>query len=71
MQVLSKEDLIELTGYKRPKDQIKHLSHHGINFGVDKFQRPKVLLSHIEERLGSKKPSHKKQRSPELNLDLI
>jgi hypothetical protein len=40
---LSADDLVVLTGYKRPADQARWLEEHGIPFTINARGRPVVL----------------------------
>ena len=46
--VLTRDELIELTGYKQPKRQVAWLRQQGISLYVAANGRPKVLRSTLE-----------------------
>ena len=54
---LTREEIAELTDYKRSADQIRCLRDHGYRFDVGASGRPKVLRSVIEQRLGTRAKS--------------
>lgn len=49
---LSREDLIELTGFRYAAKQIAWLKENGFLFEVGGDGRPKVLRSYVVSRLG-------------------
>ncbi len=46
--ILTRDELIELTGYKQPKRQVAWLRQQGISLYVAANGRPKVLRSTLE-----------------------
>lgn len=50
--VLSQEELRELTGYVRGKDQARWLGNKGWLFELDAHGRPKVARSYFEQKMG-------------------
>ncbi len=46
--VLTRDELVELTGYKQPKRQVAWLRQQGISLYVAANGRPKVLRSTLE-----------------------
>lgn len=54
MLLLTDDEVREVTGYKRPADQIRWLRDGGWLFEVARG-RPKVLRSYVEERMGGTK----------------
>jgi hypothetical protein len=53
---LFQDDLINLTGYKRPSDQRRWLTQHGWNFEVSATGKNIVLLDEAHAHLLSTKP---------------
>lgn len=51
---LTHEQLVDLTDYKRPFEQIKWLRENGYPFEVGSSGRPKVLVRVLETRLEPK-----------------
>ena len=49
--LLSPEELLELTDYRRAADQIRWLTDHGWKFEVGATGRPKVLRAEAERRM--------------------
>lgn len=65
---LTREELRDLTDYKRPSDQIRWLTEHGYRFDVGASGRPKVLRSFVGNRLeNGKKPRTKSPRFDMVN----
>ena len=56
--ILSKEQLIELTGKMKPSAQIRALRSMGINHRIRPDGTPAVSESHIESILGDGTPAH-------------
>ncbi len=52
MMLLSKDELVELTGYKYPSKQIAWLRENRFPFTVGGDRRPKVLRSAVVSMLG-------------------
>lgn len=50
---LTNDDIIELTECKTTTNQITWLARNGIKFLLSHNGKPKVLVSHIEEIMGS------------------
>jgi len=66
---VSRDELQELTGFKKKSLQIKQLSNFGIPFEVNRLGSPVVLRSAIEDTLsGTKLP---KKRSKSINLESL
>ncbi len=63
---LSKEDLEQMTGFKRPSRQRKWLDHNGYRFDVNAAGRPVVLMSAVEQKLG---PTQNPRQTP--NFDAL
>lgn len=57
MLFLTKDEVIELTGYKKPALQRRWLIEHGYKFEVRADGRPVVLASTIEHKLRGKAPA--------------
>jgi hypothetical protein len=47
---LSKDELIKLTGYRRPSYQRRWLRHRGWAFEIGADKRPKVLREHARRQ---------------------
>lgn len=62
---LDHDELEDLTGYKRAADQRRWLIQNGYKHELDARNRPKVLRSHVEQRLGG---SIDATREPKLRL---
>lgn len=62
---LTHEELIELTGYKRPDKQREWLRLRAYPFELDARDRPKVLRAAVERRLGARMDT---PREPKLRL---
>jgi len=62
---LTEEEVAELTGYKRPTDQVRWLREEKFGFVIDGNGRAKVLREVVLARLGSG-PS--KRKEPQLRL---
>ncbi len=52
---LDEKELIELTGYKRGKDQCAWLSDRGWVFELDAHGRPRVLVEYCRYKMGAAK----------------
>lgn len=50
--LLNKNELIDLTGYFRPKAQTKWLTTNGYKYEIAADGRPRVLKSVVEKKLG-------------------
>ncbi len=59
---LTKNEIVELTGYKYPGKQISWLSQQGFKFIVSSDCCPKVLRDHICQVLGSKEKISRQTR---------
>ncbi|WOX99933.1 DUF4224 domain-containing protein [Dickeya fangzhongdai] len=68
--LLSEDDLIELTGYKYPSKQIEVLRRAGISFVVRRDGRPRVTWTHVNSALNGIKAPAEKQK-PQPNFDAI
>lgn len=64
---LSRDELHELTDYKRPAEQIRWLTKRGYRFEVGASGRPKVLRATVETRL----ENHAKTRAKTPRFDLV
>lgn len=64
---LTREEIINLTGYKYRNKQIQWLLNHGYKFDISADGSPKVLIAFVEALLGYE-PSKHKRKPPELNL---
>lgn len=62
---LSDEEVAELTGYKRARDQVRWLERERFGFVIDGNGRPKVLREVVLARLGS---VSSKRKEPQLRL---
>jgi len=60
------EEIATLTGRKRAKGQIEWLTGHGFTFEVGADGKPKVLVAHVNERLGAR--AEPVRVEPELHL---
>lgn len=65
---LSQNEIIELTGYKYYKKQIKWLIYNKIKHLVGIDGKPKVLISHIENELGSNNKNSLKKLEPDFSI---
>ncbi|GAB7197607.1 DUF4224 domain-containing protein [Dickeya oryzae] len=68
--LLSDDELIELTGYKYPSKQIEVLRRAGISFVVRRDGRPRVTWTHVNSALNGIKAPTEKQK-PQPNFDAI
>ena len=68
---LTKEELVELTGYKSRKKQMQWLAQNDIKFLVSGIGEPKVLKSAIEELLGAGESGKRLRKRVEPNWDAI
>ena len=50
--LLTPDEIIDLTDYQRPADQIRWLSSHGWHYEVGASGRPKVSRQYAETRMG-------------------
>lgn len=62
---LTEEEVAELTGYKRSRDQVRWLERERFGFVIDGNGRPKVLREVVLARLGS---VSSKRKEPQLRL---
>jgi len=62
---LTTDELEDLTGYKRRSSQREWLRARAYPFELDAWGRPKVLRSHVEQRLGG---TIDRPREPRLRL---
>ncbi len=62
---LTEEEVAELTGYKRARDQVRWLDRERFGFVIDGNGRPKVLREVVLARLGS---VSSKRKEPQLRL---
>lgn len=62
---LTKEEVADLTGYRKPSAQIKWLQVHQFAFAVGGDGQPKVLSQVVVNRLGGQT---EQKKSPELRL---
>ena len=62
---LTEEEVAELTGYKRARDQVRWLERERFGFVIDGNGRPKVLREVVLARLGS---VSSKRKEPQLRL---
>lgn len=62
---LTEEEVAELTGYKRARDQVRWLERERFGFVIDGNGRPKVLREVVMARLGS---VSSKRKEPQLRL---
>ena len=63
---LDRDELVQLTGRKRPSSQIKWLREHGYPVEVSAAGRPIVLRAEVERRLSTEETP--KRRSPRWDL---
>ncbi|GKX39533.1 DUF4224 domain-containing protein [Pectobacterium versatile] len=68
--LLTDDELIELTGYKYPSKQSAALTRAGISFVVRKDGRPRVTWAHVNAALNGIKEPKEKQK-PQPNFDAI
>lgn len=59
---LKKEEVCEITGFKRASLQIEFLRKNGYTFGMDRMGQPKILRSHMEVMLGGSIDKPRKKR---------
>lgn len=52
---LTSDDIKDLTGYKTHAKQIGWLMQNGIKFLISQDGKPRVLVSHLQEIMGSTK----------------
>lgn len=45
---LTRDEIVDLTGYKNPKDQVRHLESLRVPYLTDRFGRPKVVRTSLE-----------------------
>ena len=64
---LSKEEMIELTGYKNRPGQIRWLVERGYKFEIARDGRPRVLKAAIIKALGGNEEPEPKKRRVEPN----
>ena len=62
---LTEDEVAELTGYKRARDQVRWLERERFGFVIDGNGRPKVLREVVLARLGS---VSSKRKEPQLRL---
>lgn len=62
---LTEEEVAELTGYKRARDQVRWLERERFGFVIDGNGRPKVLREVVLARLGF---VSSKRKEPQLRL---
>lgn len=62
---LTEEEVADLTGYKRARDQVRWLERERFGFVIDGNGRPKVLREVVLARLGS---VSSKRKEPQLRL---
>jgi hypothetical protein len=62
--ILSRSDLVELTGYQRPGRQIAWLKRHGLRFFVAADGHPRVLRADLE------RPENQRRNAPRLPVAL-
>ena len=62
---LTEEEVSELTGYKRARDQVRWLERERFGFVIDGNGRPKVLREVVLARLRS---VSSKRKEPQLRL---
>lgn len=58
---LNRDQLEQLTDYKRPSAQIRWLIENGYSFDVGASGRPKVLSASVSDKLGKQQPTRKHQ----------
>jgi hypothetical protein len=63
---LSKEEIIQLTGYKFPKKQAEFLRSRGYVFEVDCYGNPIILRSYLEQILGGTKLRSTRKTEPDI-----
>lgn len=68
--LLSDDELIELTGYKYPSKQIGVLRRSGISFIIRRDGRPRVTWTHVNNALNGIQTPVEKQK-PQPNFDAI
>ncbi len=59
--ILSRDELVALTGYKQPSKQITWLQQYGIRVFVSRAGHPRVLRSHLESN------GYQKRTTPDLD----
>lgn len=62
---LTEEEVAELTGYKRTKDQVRWLDGERFGYVIGGDGRPRVLREVVLARLGS---ASSKRKEPQLRL---
>lgn len=60
--------MVEITDYKRPKDQIRWLVDNGWKFGIGASGKPKVTIAEMHKRMTSGKVAENDAQS-EPNFD--
>jgi len=68
---LSKPQLVDLTGFKHTRKQIRFLSDNGIPFAVTALGRPVVLRESVRIILGPNDPSPPRGRRGKPDFSLI
>lgn len=63
---LTREELRDLTDYKRPAEQIRWLTERGYRFEIGASGRPKVLRATLETRLVNTRKT--KPKNPRFDL---
>jgi len=67
---LNAEEIIRLTGRKRPTAQCRFLSREGYRFRVNAFGEPIVLEAEVRRRFGIEEaPASRAKASKEADLD--
>lgn len=66
MKLLSKEKLVEMTGYRRIADQLRWLKQRGWIFETSATGAPIVLESYAEARLSGKQTANEPAWKPNL-----
>lgn len=67
---LTHEDLVELTGYKKPALQKRWMLDHGWPFVENAAGHPKILRSVVEKQMGGA-PAAKETKRQKPNLGAI
>ncbi|MEQ6968585.1 DUF4224 domain-containing protein [Pectobacterium polaris] len=69
--LLTNDELVELTGYKYPSKQRAALTRSGISFVTRRDGRPRVTWTHVNAALNGIKEPKTKQQKPQPNFDAI
>lgn len=64
---LSEVEIMELSGYKIPKCQMKWLREHGIKFVASADGKPKVMIKHLEIIMGCAPKTERLKTKPDFD----